>query len=107
MGMLDTLKQAKQAMAMQKEAKKLQAEVERITCTHENGGIAVTAKGDFSVTQIKIAESALAELRAGKTDRFETMLRTVVNGALGKIREQNQALMKQMMQEGKLPGFGA
>lgn len=100
MGMLD---QVKQAMQMRKEAKKMQAEMEKIVYTHQNGGIAVTVKGDFSVTQIKISEEALAEVKAGKTDRFETMLKTVVNAAIAQVKQQTQQLMQQMMKDGNSP----
>ena len=95
MGMLD---QVKQAMQMRKEAKKMQAEMEKIVYTHQNGGIAVTVKGDFSVTQIKVAE-----VKAGKTDRFETMLKTVVNAAIAQVKQQTQQLMQQMMKDGNSP----
>ena len=100
MGMLD---QVKQAMQMRKEAKKMQAEMEKILYTHRSGGIAVTVKGDFSVTQIKVSEEALAEVKAGKTDRFETMLKTVVNAAIAQVKQQTQQLMQQMMKDGNSP----
>lgn len=102
MGMLD---QMKQAMQMRKEAKKIQAEIDKISYTHQNGGISVTVKGDFSVTQLKIAEEALVEVKAGKTDRFETMLKTVINAAISNVRQQTQQMMQQMMKDGSLP-FG-
>lgn len=102
MGMLD---QMKQAMQMRKEAKRVQAEIDKIVYTHQNGGISVTVKGDFSVTQIKVTEQALEEVKEGKPERFETMLRTVVNAALAQVKQQTQALMQQMMKDGSLP-FG-
>ncbi len=102
MGMFD---QMKQAMQMRKEAKKIQAEIDKISYTHQNGGISVTVKGDFSVTQLKVAEEALAEVKAGKTERFETMLKTVVNAAIANVRQQTQQMMQQMMKDGNLP-FG-
>lgn len=102
MGMFD---QMKQAMQMRKEAKKIQAEIDKISYTHQNGGISVTVKGDFSVTQLKIAEEALSEVKAGKTERFETMLKTVVNAAIANVRQQTQQMMQQMMKDGNLP-FG-
>lgn len=102
MGMFD---QMKQAMQMRKEAKKIQAEIDKIAYTHQNGGISVTVKGDFTVTQLKIAEEALVEVKAGKTERFETMLKTVVNAAVANVRQQTQQMMQQMMKDGNLP-FG-
>ena len=102
MGMLD---QMKQAMQMRKEAKKMQAEIEKIVYTHQNGGISATVKGDFSVTQIKVTEEAIAELKAGKTDRFETMMKTVLNAAIAQVKQQTQQMMQQMMKDGNSP-FG-
>lgn len=102
MGMFDQLKQG---MQMRKEAKKLQAEIDKISYTHSNGGISVTVKGDFTVTQFKLSEDALAEVKAGKTDRFETMLKTVMNAAIGQVKQQTQTVMQQMMKDGNLP-FG-
>lgn len=102
MGMFD---QMKQAMQMRKEAKKIQAEIDKISYTHQNGGISVTVKGDFSVTQLKVSEEALAEVKAGKTERFETMLKTVINAAVANVRQQTQQMMQQMMKDGNLP-FG-
>lgn len=102
MGMID---QMKQAMQMRKEAKKLQAEIEKISYTHQNGGISLTVKGDFSVTQVKITEEALAEVKAGKTERFETMMKTVINAAMAQVKQQTQTMMQQMMKDGNNP-FG-
>jgi DNA-binding protein YbaB len=102
MGMMD---QVKQAMQMRKEAKKVQAEINQISYTHSNGGITLTLKGDFTVTQFKITEAALAEVKAGKTERFETMLKNVFNAAVGNIKTQTQQAMQQMMKDGDI-SFG-
>lgn len=102
MGMLD---QMKQAMQMRKEAKKMQAEIEKISYTHANGGISITVKGDFSVKQVSITEEALAEVKAGKTERFETMMKTVINAAMAQVKQQTQTMMQQMMKDGNNP-FG-
>ncbi|MEG1479863.1 MAG: YbaB/EbfC family nucleoid-associated protein [Kiritimatiellia bacterium] len=96
MGMFD---QMKQAMQMRKEAKKLQSEIEKISYTHQNGGISCTVKGDFTVSQIKLSDEALTEVKAGKTERFETMLRTVINAAVTQVKQQNQQMMQQMMKD--------
>ncbi len=102
MGMLD---QMKQAMQMRRETKKIQAEIDKISYTHTNAGITVTVKGDFSVTQLKITEEALAEVKAGKPDRFETMMKTVLNAAISHVKAQTQQVMQQMMKDGNGP-FG-
>ncbi len=91
--------QAKQVMQMRKEAKRVQAEIERISVTYANGGIEATMKGDFTLTNLKITEDALTELKAGKTDRFVTMLQNVFNGALKQTKETTQKQMQQMMKD--------
>jgi DNA-binding protein YbaB len=53
MGMLD---QVKQAMQMRKEAKRIQSEIEKITCEYANGGITCVARGDFSIVSIKVSQ---------------------------------------------------
>ncbi len=103
MGFFDNIKQV---MQMRSESKKLQAEVEKIVVPYSNGGITVTARGDMSITSIKIAPETWAEVVSGKTERFETMLFNVVNGALKRAREATQQLMlKQMQESGSLAGL--
>ena len=95
MGMLD---QMKQAMQMRKEAKRIQTEIEKITCEYANGGITCVARGDFTVVSLKVSPEALQEAMAGKPERFETMLSNVVNGALKGVKKQTQEAMAKMMQ---------
>ena len=95
MGFFDNIKQV---MQMRSESKRLQAEVEKIVVPYSNGGITVTARGDMSITSIKIAPETWAEVVKGKTERFETMLFNVVNGALKRVREATQQEMAKLMQ---------
>ena len=97
MGIFD---QMKQAMQMRNEAKRMQAEIEKIQCEYANGGISVTARGDFTISAIKISPEAWAEAAGGKPERFETMLFNVVNGALKRAREATQQLMMKQLQAG-------
>ena len=97
MGFFDGIKQA---MQMRSEAKKLQSEIEKITVEYSNGGITATARGDMTITSIKIAPETWAEVVSGKKERFETMLFNVVNGALKRVREATQQEMAKMMQAG-------
>ncbi len=97
MGIFD---QMKQAMQMRSEAKKLQAEIEKLQVEYANGGISVTARGDFTISSIKISPEAWAEAAGGKPERFETMLFNVVNGALKSIKKTTQEHMARMMQAG-------
>ena len=97
MGFFDGIKQA---MQMRSEAKKLQAEIEKITVEYSNGGITATARGDMTITSIKIAPETWAEVVKGKTDRFETMLFNVVNGALKSVKKATQEQMANMVKAG-------
>ena len=96
--MAKMFEQVKQAMQMRKEAKRMQAEIEKITCEYTNGGITAVVRGDFTVMSIKVAPEALAEVVAGKPDRSETMLTNVVNGAIKSVKQRTQEHMAKMMQ---------
>ena len=102
MGIFD---QVKQAMQMRSEAKRMQAEIEKITFDYANGVMAVTARGDFTITSRKIAPETWAEVSKGKTERFETMLFNVVNGALKGVKKATQEQMTKMMQDGVMGGL--
>ena len=103
MGMFD---QIKQAMQMRNEAKRIEAEIKKISAEYSNGGITVVAKGDMTIEKIAITPEAYEEVKAGKPARFETMLFNVVNGALKKARETTQQeMMKQMQANGGLGGL--
>ena len=102
MGIFD---QMKQAMQMRAEAKRIQQEIEKITAEYSNGGITVTAKGDFTIAKISISPETWAEAASGKHDRFETMLFNVVNGALKNVKKTTQEHMAKMMQSGGMGGL--
>ena len=97
MGIFD---QVKQAMQMRSEAKRIQQEIEKISVDYSNGGITVTAKGDFTIAKISISPETWAEVSSGKHERFETMLFNVVNGALKNVKKTTQERMAQLMQSG-------
>ena len=102
MGLFDNIKQA---MQMRSESKKLQAEIEKITVEYANGGITATARGDMSITSIKIAPETWAEVVSGKKERFETMLFNVINGALKSAKKATQEQMANMMKAGGMSGL--
>ncbi len=97
MGMFD---QIKEAMQMRSEAKRIQNEIQKIKAEYSNGGITVVAKGDMTLDRISVSPEAYDEVKAGKPQRFETMLFNVVNGALKKAKDATQAEMAKMMQQG-------
>ena len=102
MGMFD---QMKQALQMRSEAKRIQAEIEKISAEYSNGGISVTVRGDFTVSSIKIAPETWAEAAGGKPERFETMLFNVVNGALKNVKQATQEHMMSAMKNGGMGGL--
>ena len=97
MGMFD---QVREAMKMRSEAKRLEAEIKKITAEYSNGGITVIARGDMSIEKIAITPEAYEEVKKDKPARFETMLFNVVNGALKRVREATQQEMMKQMQAG-------
>ena len=99
------LDQIKDAMRMRSEAKRIEAEIKKITAEYTNGGITVVAKGDMTIERITIAPEAYDEVKSGKPARFETMLFNVVNGALKRVREATQQEMAKMMQAGGMGGL--
>ena len=104
MGIFD---QMKQAMQMRSEMKRIQAEVEKISANYSNGGITVTVRGDFTVQSIAIAPETWAEVQSGKTERFETMLLNVVNGAIKTAKKTTQEHMAKLMQANGMGGMGS
>ena len=102
MGFFD---QVKQAMQMRSEAKRLQAEIEKITVEYSNGGITATARGDMTITSIKIAPETWAEVVSGKKERFETMLFNVISGALKNVKKATQEQMANMVKSGGMSGL--
>jgi len=90
--------QVKETMQMRSEAKRIEAEIKKITVEYSNGGITVIAKGDMTIEKIAISPEAYDEVKAGKPARFETMLFNVVNGAIKKARETTQREMMKLMQ---------
>ena len=97
MGIFD---QMKQAMQMRSEAKRIQQEIEKISVDYSNGGITVTARGDFTISKIAISPETWGEVSSGKHERFETMLFNVINGALKNVKKATQEHMATMMQQG-------
>jgi len=97
MGIFD---QVRDAMKMRSEAKRIEAEIKKISVEYSNGGITVVAKGDMSIDKISFTPDAYDEVKAGKPARFETLLLNTVNGALRRVREATQQEMAKMMQAG-------
>ena len=102
MGMFD---QIKEAMKMRSETKRIQNEIQKLTAEYSNGGITAVVKGDMSLASLTFAPEAYDEVKAGKPQRFETMLVNVVNGALKRMKDTVQAEMTKMMQANGMGGL--
>lgn len=103
MGIMD---QMKQAMQMRSEAKRIEAEMKKVSVEYTNGGITVVAKGDITFESLKIAPEAYAEVIAGKSARFETMLLNVINTSIKRVKDETQKRMMEMMRsEGGAAGL--
>jgi DNA-binding protein YbaB len=102
MGMFD---QIREAMQMRSEAKRIQNEIQKIKAEYSNGGITVVAKGDMTIDSITATPEAYEEVKAGRPQRYETMLLNVVNGALKRAKDATQAEMAKMMQSGNMGGL--
>jgi len=102
MGMFD---QIKEAMKMRSETKRIQNEIQKLTAEYSNGGITAVVKGDMSLASLTFAPEAYDEVKAGKPQRFETMLVNVVNGALKRMKDTVQAEMAKMMQANGMGGL--
>lgn len=98
--------QVKEVMKMRSEAKRIESEIKKIIVEYSNGGITVIARGDMTIEKIAVSPEAYDEVKAGKPQRFETMLFNVVNGALKKAREATQQEMAKVMQDGMGGLFG-
>lgn len=87
MGLLGDIKDMMQTRS---QAKRMQNEIKKISAEYTNGGITVVACGDGSILKISVAEGGYDEVKAGKPQRFETMLLNVVNGAIKKAKTAAQ-----------------
>lgn len=104
--MANIFEQAKQAIQMRREQKRIQSEIEKIVVEYANGGIHAVMKGDFTLTSLKFDDSVLEELKQGKTERFATMMQNVFNGLLKKAKDTTQQRMMQMIKEGGMGNLG-
>ena len=94
----------KQAARMQQQVQEAQAGLVHITAEASSGGgaVRVIAKGDGSVTSIKIDPQALA---AGDAALLEDMVMLAVNQALSKVRDTANAEMGKVTAGMNIPGM--
>ena len=96
--------QARKAMEMRNQMKRLQREIEEMTKEYENGGVRVVVTGDMVVKSIEIADKSLLD-----PAKEEKLLRTFaenVNKALTLAKNEAQERMKAVTKELGLGGLG-
>ena len=96
--------QAKKAMEMRNQMKRLQREIEEMTKEYSNGGVKVVVTGDMVVKSIEIADKSLLD-----PAKEEKLLRTFsenVNKALTLAKNEAQERMKAVTKELGLGGLG-
>ena len=102
--MTNMLKMIKDAVAAQKNLKKIQNELQRKTVEYSSAGgeVRVTARGDASLVSIKIDPSAVAPNR---TDKLEKVILEAVNGALEEAKKMSAEHMRKLMADMGLPNI--
>jgi len=102
--MANIFKMMKDTVLAQKNLKKIQNEIRQKTVEHSSAGgeVRVTARGDASLTGIKIEPAALDPNRA---DKLEKMIMEAVNGALEKAKEMSAEHMQKLMADMGLPNI--
>lgn len=87
------IQQAKKAMELRSQMKKIQKELESQIVEYENGGVVVTARGDMTLASIKIQPDTID---INRLDRLERLVLDNCNKALKKARDQASSQMQQM-----------
>jgi hypothetical protein len=102
--MNNMFKMLKDAVSAQKNLKKIQHELEKKTVEYSGGGglVRVTARGDASLSGIRIDPAALDPNRA---DRLEKAILEAANGALDAAKKLSAEHMQKVMADMGLPGL--
>ena len=95
--------QAKQAMQMRNQMKRLQREIEEMTKEYSNGGVRVVVTGDMVVKTIEIADKEL--LSPAKEEKLVRTFTENVNKALTLAKNEAQERMKAVTKELGLGGM--
>ncbi len=95
--------QAKQAMQMRNQMKRLQREIEEMTKEYSNGGVRVVVSGDMVVKTIEIADKEL--LSPAKEEKLVRTFTENVNKALTLAKNEAQERMKAVTKELGLGGM--
>ena len=96
--------QAKQALQMRNQMKRLQREIEEMTKEYENGGVKVVVTGDMVVKSLEIADKSL--LDPAKEEKLVRTFTENVNKALTLAKTEAQQRMQAVTKELGLGGLG-
>lgn len=102
---MNIMKMMKQAADMQKKMEQVQSGLAQETVDFSSGGgmVTVTARGDMSVTRIKIDPKVV---QPGDVEMLEDLVRAAVDGALQKARDMAAERMQAVTAGLNLPpGF--
>ncbi len=95
-------KMIKQAQRMQQEVEKAQNQLIEMTIPYSCNGVEVVAKGDFTISSLKIAKEIIA---TGDQDLMQDIIIVAVNGALSKVRETTEAKLSGITGGLNIPGL--
>lgn len=100
--MKNMFKMIKDAASMQRNVKKIQAQLRQQTVAFSASGgqVTVTARGDGSVESVKIDPAAMDPARPAV---LEKMVLTAVEGALDAARKHSATEMRRLMSEMGMP----
>ena len=90
--MASFLEQAKRALELRNQVKKIQRDLEAMTFDYENAGIKITVTGDLAVKSVKIVDPAI--LADPKPEKIERTLAENLNKALHLAKDGAQERMK-------------
>ena len=102
--MKNMFKMLKEAASLQKNVKQIQSKLRKQTVEFSSGvgEITVTARGDGSIADIKIAPGVI---NPGKAAELEKMVLRAVEGAIGEAKKLSSAEMKNFAAEMGLPNI--
>lgn len=102
--MTNILKMIKDAAGMQKNVKKMQAQLraKTIDFSSGNGLVTVTARGDISIAAVRIDPRAM---HAAHPAELEKMVLTAVEGALEAAKKMSADDMQSLMADMGLPNI--
>ena len=95
--------QAKKALELRNQMKRIQREIENTTVDYSNGGVSVTMSGDFQIRALSIDNEEL--LAPAKKDKLQRTLLENFNKAVKKAKDEGEKRMKEASKGMNLGGL--